>query len=101
MPTDHLGEDSDTGGTGASQLDDGVVKGTEYPPSAAEDLLDFLREGPLAGLRWGSCTGGCPLRTGSAMAAFAAPADDPAAMDVLVATTVIEVGVDVRQPRSW
>jgi len=90
------GEDSDTGGTGASQLDDGVVKGTEYPPSAAEDLLDFLREGPLAGLRVGLLHGRLSAADKeSAMAAFAAPADDPAAMDVLVATTVIEVGVDV------
>jgi ATP-dependent DNA helicase RecG len=65
-------------------------------PSAAVDLvLPALEQGPLAGLRLAALTG----RMSSAekddvMARFADPTR-PDGVDVLVATTVIEVGVDV------
>lgn len=61
------------------------------PPVAVLDLAPQLSEGPLAGLRLAMLHGRLPGEDKDAvMRSFAA-----AGIDVLVATTVIEVGVDV------
>jgi ATP-dependent DNA helicase RecG len=63
------------------------------PPAlaAAEEVVEQLREGPLQGLRLGLLHGRLvPDEKDRAMRAFAA-----GETDVLVATTVVEVGVDV------
>ena len=61
------------------------------PMSAVEELAPQLAAGPLAGLRIGTVHGKQPAADrDDAMAAFA-----EGRLDVLVATTVIEVGVDV------
>ncbi len=68
------------GGQGGAEAGLGVV-----------ELAAQLREGPLAGVRVGVLHGQLPADTkDSVMASFAA-----GELDVLVATTVIEVGVDV------
>ncbi|MBO0845068.1 MAG: ATP-dependent DNA helicase RecG [Nocardioides sp.] len=59
--------------------------------SAAEEVVEQLRSGPLQGLRLGLLHGRLtPDEKDSAMRSFAA-----GETDVLVATTVVEVGVDV------
>ncbi len=64
---------------------------TERPPVAVLDLAPELAEGPLEGLRVGTLHGRLPAEDKDAvMRAFAG-----GELDVLVATTVIEVGVDV------
>ena len=61
------------------------------PPLAVVDVLPMLVDGPLAGLRVEALHGRLPADEKDAvMARFAA-----GEVDVLVATTVIEVGVDV------
>ena len=72
--------------------DGGDDEGGDRPPlAAAVDLHEHLSTGPLAGLRIGLMHGRLPPEDKDAtMAAFAA-----GALDVLVSTTVIEVGVDV------
>ena len=56
----------------------------------------LLVGGPLEGLRVGVLHGRLPAEEkDDLMRRFAAPAGDPLGIDVLVATTVIEVGVDV------
>jgi ATP-dependent DNA helicase RecG len=61
------------------------------PPTTVIKLYEQLRTGPLAGLRLGLMHGRLPADEKDAvMAAFRA-----AQIDVLVCTTVIEVGVDV------
>jgi ATP-dependent DNA helicase RecG len=66
-------------------------EGGRRPPVAVLDVAPMLVEGPLAGLRVGVLHGRLPTDEKDAvMAAFAA-----GALDVLVATTVVEVGVDV------
>lgn len=61
------------------------------PPITVVDLFDRLRRGPLSGLRLGLMHGRLPADEKDAvMAAFRS-----AEIDVLVCTTVIEVGVDV------
>jgi ATP-dependent DNA helicase RecG len=69
-------------------------EGQESGGASVLELAETLRTGPLAGLRIGILHG----RLGSdekesVMAAFAA--DGPDALDVLVCTTVVEVGLDV------
>jgi ATP-dependent DNA helicase RecG len=65
--------------------------GTRRPPLAVIDVAPMLAEGPLAGLRVGVLHGRLPADDKDAvMRAFSA-----GELDVLVATTVIEVGVDV------
>jgi ATP-dependent DNA helicase RecG len=60
-------------------------------PLAVSDVLPMLAEGPLAGLRLAALHGRLPPEEKErTMAGFAA-----GRIDVLVATTVIEVGVDV------
>ena len=67
----------------------GVEKGP--PPIPVTTLFEHLRHGPLAGLRLGLMHGRLPAEEKDAvMAAFRA-----GEIDVLVCTTVIEVGVDV------
>lgn len=71
---------------------DEVVPG-DLPNPSVEELSGYLADGPLQGLRIGVLHG--RLAAGekdSVMAAFAA-----GELDVLVATTVIEVGVDAAQ----
>ncbi len=74
------------------EADDGPGDLTERrPPLAVLEVAESLRDGPLAGLRLGILHGRLPPpEKDAAMAAFAA-----GHLDVLVATTVIEVGVDV------
>jgi len=61
------------------------------PPLAVTDTLAMLRDGPLAGLRLAPLHGGLrPEEKDRTMAGFVA-----GDVDVLVATTVVEVGVDV------
>jgi ATP-dependent DNA helicase RecG len=63
----------------------------EIPATAVEDLYAELRDGPLAGVRVAMLHGQLPAEEKEAvMARFVA-----GEIDVLVATTVIEVGVDV------
>ncbi|BCJ34740.1 ATP-dependent DNA helicase RecG [Actinocatenispora thailandica] len=61
------------------------------PPLGVAEVAPQLADGPLAGLRVGQLTGRLPAdQKDAVMRAFAA-----GELDVLVATTVIEVGVDV------
>ncbi|HEY2983207.1 MAG TPA: ATP-dependent DNA helicase RecG [Jatrophihabitantaceae bacterium] len=61
------------------------------PPLAVNDTLAMLRDGPLAGLRLAPLHGGLrPEEKDRTMAGFVV-----GEVDVLVATTVVEVGVDV------
>jgi ATP-dependent DNA helicase RecG len=61
------------------------------PPTAVSDVLPMLAEGPLAGLRLAALHGRMSAEDKDrAMSQFAA-----GDVDVLVATTVVEVGVDV------
>jgi ATP-dependent DNA helicase RecG len=93
-------ENSDTGtGPGAQDAgedmmlepsDDGGEE-KRRPPLAVADVAPMLAEGPLAGVRLGVLHGRLPADEKDAvMRAFA-----QAELDVVVATTVIEVGVDV------
>ncbi len=70
---------------------DGEQRDDKRPPVAVLDIGPMLAEGPLSGLRIGVLHGRLPSEEKDAvMREFAA-----ARLDVLVATTVIEVGVDV------
>jgi ATP-dependent DNA helicase RecG len=67
-----------------------------YPPAAVVELVGYLASGPLAGVRLGLLHGRLrPAAKDAVMAAFADPTSSAEPVDVLVATTVIEVGVDV------
>ena len=69
--------------------DDG--KTARRPPLAVGDVLPMLADGPLAGLRMAALHGRLPPEEKDAvMRSFTARE-----LDVLVATTVIEVGVDI------
>ena len=72
--------------------DDRSEDGEEHrPPLAVLDVVPQLAEGPLRGLRLGVLHGRLPAEEKDAvMQAFTA-----GELDVLVATTVVEVGVDV------
>jgi ATP-dependent DNA helicase RecG len=61
------------------------------PPLAVADVLPMLVDGPLAGLRVDALHGRLPPEDKDAVMGRFAAGD----LDVLVATTVIEVGVDV------
>ncbi|HEY6424120.1 MAG TPA: ATP-dependent DNA helicase RecG [Pseudonocardiaceae bacterium] len=63
----------------------------ERPPIAVLDLAPQLEDGPLAGLRLGVLHGQLPGDDKDAMMRSFAAGE----IDVLVATTVVEVGVDV------
>jgi ATP-dependent DNA helicase RecG len=84
--------DADADADAANGAPDDTEKGQgRRPPLAVLDIAAALQEGPLAGLRLATLHG---RMTGddkdATMRAFAA-----GAIDVLVSTTVIEVGVDV------
>jgi ATP-dependent DNA helicase RecG len=71
--------------------DEGATTGDRRPPLAVLDVAPALAEGPLAGLRVGILHGRLPADEKDAvMRDFTA-----GQIDVLVATTVVEVGVDV------
>lgn len=78
----------------ASRIDDSDKTGDEEkgpPPVPVTTLYEHLSHGPLSGLRLGLMHGRLPAEEKDAvMAAFRA-----GEIDVLVCTTVIEVGVDV------
>ncbi len=72
-------------------LEEGGNRAAPIRLSAAEEVVEELRAGPLAGLRLGLLHGRLsPDDKDRTMRAFAA-----GEIDVLVSTTVIEVGVDV------
>ncbi len=72
-------------------LPDGEVQERQVPPAAVEEVLSELQLGELNGLRVAMLHGRMPSESkDEVMRAFAA-----GEVDVLVATTVIEVGVDV------
>jgi ATP-dependent DNA helicase RecG len=79
---------SDVDGPDATAEEDGQPR---RPPVAVLDVAPMLADGPLAGLRLGVLHGRLPADEKDAvMRAFSA-----GGIDVLVATTVVEVGVDV------
>jgi ATP-dependent DNA helicase RecG len=89
--------DADDDGDGADTPEPGQADAAEpgqearRPPLAVLDVAPELEEGPLAGLRIGIMHGRLvPDEKDRVMTAFAA-----GELDVLVSTTVIEVGVDV------
>lgn len=64
--------------------------------ASIEDVVQYLASGPLADLRLATLHGQMsPDDKDSVMRRFSAGSGSPEAIDVLVATTVIEVGVDV------
>jgi ATP-dependent DNA helicase RecG len=81
-----------------SQEDDEPLEGADVPgasTAAVDAVLPRLSEQELAGLRLAGLTGRMPgSDKDSVMRRFADPSG-PDGVDVLVATTVIEVGVDV------
>jgi ATP-dependent DNA helicase RecG len=86
-------DESDVDGSAVlSEVDeDGVEEVDRRPPVSVNETLPLLAEGPLHGLRVAALHGRMPPEEKDAvMGAFAA-----GELDVLVATTVIEVGVDV------
>ncbi len=88
-PGDDPGDDA--GGEGAAGPADGEVANGRRPPLAVVDMAPMLENGPLAGLRLGVLHGRMPSDDKErVMRAFT-----EGSLDVLVATTVIEVGVDV------
>jgi ATP-dependent DNA helicase RecG len=88
-------DDDDEAVRGAGDGDpDGGGQGTEdgrRPPLAVLDVAPALRDGPLAGLRIGVLHGRMPPEEKERVMRAFTDGD----LDVLVATTVIEVGVDV------
>jgi ATP-dependent DNA helicase RecG len=76
---------------GSGPADDGQDGAAARPPVAVLDLAAELERGPLAGLRLAVLHGRLPPDDKDrAMLAFAA-----GSVDVLITTTVVEVGVDV------
>jgi ATP-dependent DNA helicase RecG len=83
--------DEETPAAPAAPAADPEEEGAGRPPLAVLDVAPKLSEGPLHGLRLGVLHGRMhPDEKDAVMRRFAA-----AELDVLVATTVIEVGVDV------
>ncbi|HEV2088489.1 MAG TPA: ATP-dependent DNA helicase RecG, partial [Cryptosporangiaceae bacterium] len=88
---DEAGEEDARGGGEAPDGRPDEATDARRPPVAVSDVAPMLAAGPLAGLRLGVLHGRLPPEEKEAvMRAFAA-----GRLDVLVATTVIEVGVDV------
>jgi ATP-dependent DNA helicase RecG len=78
-------------GEDVDELADKPDSAGRRPPLAVADVAAMLADGPLAGLRIGVLHGRLPTEDkDGVMRAFAA-----GELDVLVATTVVEVGVDV------
>jgi ATP-dependent DNA helicase RecG len=85
------GPDDAEYGDAADDAPDDLDEDAKRPPLAVVDVAEHLAEGPLKGLRMGILHGRLPpAEKDGVMVAFAA-----GRIDVLVATTVIEVGVDV------
>lgn len=85
------GKSAEPGDGPGGGFDDDDKGGDRPPLVAAAELHQYLSSGPLSGLRVGLMHGRLPPEEkDSTMSAFAA-----GALDVLVSTTVIEVGVDV------
>jgi ATP-dependent DNA helicase RecG len=83
-----IGEDASTEDT---PPDAGAGDDERRPPIAVLDVAPLLRDGPLSGLRIGVLHGRLPAdEKDTVMRAFSR-----GELDVLVATTVVEVGVDV------
>ena len=83
-------------GPDAGDEEIGSVEPENAPTSSVVDVVADLRERLLPDLRIGAVHGRMPSdEKEEAMRRFAAPAGDADALDVLVATTVIEVGVDI------
>ncbi|MBV9293296.1 MAG: ATP-dependent DNA helicase RecG [Frankiales bacterium] len=83
--------DDDDAGGGRPLPDDADEEGARRPPAAVTELAPQLAEGPLAGLRLEMLHGRMtPDAKDDVMQRFGR-----GDVDVLVATTVIEVGVDV------
>ncbi|MEI6623730.1 MAG: ATP-dependent DNA helicase RecG, partial [Actinomycetes bacterium] len=86
-----LGVEEETAGD-----DQGADAAVSAPLASVEGTLAELTRGPLAGLRLAQLTGRMSgEEKDTVMRRFAGDRDRPDAIDVLVATTVIEVGVDV------
>ncbi|HSF27394.1 MAG TPA: helicase-related protein, partial [Actinomycetes bacterium] len=90
-----IGDDGEAGPEGDQDQPDSPADPAEVtarrPPKAVVDVAAELERGPLAGLRLAVLHGRLPADDKDAiMRGFAA-----GAIDVLIATTVIEVGVDV------
>lgn len=76
---------------GGEDAEDGGGNGDKRPPLAVVDVIEYLRGGPLEGLSLGLLHGRLDAdEKDRVMRAYAA-----GEIDVLVATTVIEVGVNV------
>ncbi len=87
---DESGPDDESEDVDGAPADDGA-RGDRRPPLAVLDIAELLRNGPLSGLRLDVLHGRLsPEEKDARMRAFGA-----AEIDVLVATTVVEVGVDV------
>ncbi|UOE19726.1 ATP-dependent DNA helicase RecG [Thermobifida halotolerans] len=85
------GEEPDETGRAASDGDGSPEEAARRPPLAVADVLAELEGGPLGGLRMAALHGRlAPDDKDKVMRAFAA-----GEIDVLVATTVVEVGVNV------
>lgn len=92
-----IGDDSAATGTDEVDGDPGASV-EESPLSSVIDVARALSDRWLAGLRVGILHGRMTAEDkDEAMRRFTLPDDDPEALDVLVSTTVIEVGVDVPQ----
>jgi ATP-dependent DNA helicase RecG len=90
-----IGGDSATGeDTDAAPDPEAAEK--RRPPLAVLEWVDRLSEGPLSGLRVGILHGRLhPDEKDDVMRRFTAGPTSPNGIDVLLATTVVEVGVDV------
>lgn len=90
-----IGDDSAT--VGSDEIGtDAAVSADESPLSSVVDVTRALSDRWLTGLRVGMLHGRMSADDkDEAMRRFTLPRDDPAALEVLVSTTVIEVGVDV------
>ena len=92
-----IGDDAATASTDEVEADPDAAP-DESPLSSVVDVARALSDRWLAGLRVGILHGRMPAEDkDEAMRRFTLPVEDPSALDVLVSTTVIEVGVDVPQ----
>ncbi|WP_435593300.1 ATP-dependent DNA helicase RecG [Nocardia sp. bgisy118] len=87
-----IGDDEENGGSGKGRGRGKAAEEKEAPATqAVVDVFDMLRAGPLAGVRVGLLHGRLPSdEKDQVMRAF-----NDAEIDVLICTTVVEVGVDV------
>ena len=94
-----IGDDGGGGAEGTETLEDGDHgDASTTPMSSVLDVVVDLRDRLLPDLRIGMLHGRMSAEAKEqVMGDFAADHSDPRALDVLVATTVIEVGVDVPQ----